>query len=317
VHEKNLVFVLAQGNDPQLSRLKRVPHVIGRDVASVSQAAKDATVILNWSGNRDLLRMAFLAAPRLRWVHFCAAGLDSWLFRELIESNVLLTNSRGVFSGSLAEFVVGAILFFAKDFRRMLRNQAADLWKPFDVEDVEGKVLGIVGYGDIGKAVGKQANAMGMRVFATKRHLPATDPLIQKFYTSNALKEMFARCDYIAITLPLTRETRHMIGEAEFAAMRSNAVVINVGRGQVVNEAALIDALTTHRIRGAALDVFEQEPLPAGNPLYRLDNVLLSPHCADQTPGFRDRLMLLFLEQYDRFRNGELEANLVNKELGY
>ena len=126
-----------------------------------------------------------------------------------------------------------------------------------------------------------------------------------------------AHCDYVVVTAPLTKETRHMIGEPEFAAMKPNAVVINVGRGPVIDEEALVKALTSGRIKGAGLDVFEHEPLPAGHPLYRLENVLLSPHCADNTPDWKDRSMEFFLRQYDRFAKDEPLENVVNKRLGY
>ena len=128
---------------------------------------------------------------------------------------------------------------------------------------------------------------------------------------------MMARCDYIVATAPLTEETRHMISDAEFAAMKPTAVVINVGRGAVIDEAALLRALTNRRIKGAALDVFEHEPLPAEHPLYKLQSVLLSPHCADHTSDWQDQAMRFFLEQYARFKNGEPLKNIVDKRLGY
>jgi phosphoglycerate dehydrogenase-like enzyme len=159
---------------------------------------------------------------------------------------------------------------------------------------------------------------MGMRVLATKRHVPtAAGPLGEQFYKPEERREMMARCDYIVATAPLTEETRHMIGDAEFAAMKPTAVVINVGRGAVIDEAALLRALTSKRIKGAALDVFEHEPLPAGHPLYKLDNVLLSPHCADHTSDWQDQAMRFFLEQYSRFEKGAPLRNVVDKRLGY
>jgi phosphoglycerate dehydrogenase-like enzyme len=128
---------------------------------------------------------------------------------------------------------------------------------------------------------------------------------------------MIALCDYLVATAPLTPETRHMISQAEFAAMKPTAVVINVGRGAVIDEAALLNALTARQIKGAALDVFEHEPLPPGHPFYRLENVLLSPHCADHTADWQDQAIQFFLEQYRRFDHGEPLQNIVNKRLGY
>src|SRR5271156_4614996 len=248
------VLVLAQGNDPQLAMLKRVPHVVGGEAAAFAEAAKDAAVMLNWSGSRELLRAVLAMCPKVKWVHTRWAGLDSLLFPELVESDVTLTNGRGVFSPALGEFALGAILYFAKDFRRMIRNQSAGVWEPFDVEEIAGKTVGIVGYGDIGRAVATRVRAMGMRVLALKRHVPEkADPLVEDFYRPDALRPMLGSCDYVVVAAPLTEETRHMIGTGEFAAMKATAVIINVGRGPVIEDTALVRALSERRIKGAGL----------------------------------------------------------------
>jgi phosphoglycerate dehydrogenase-like enzyme len=316
--KENPVLVLASENDPQFTMLNELPHTVCGDLAACAQAAKEATVILQWSGSRDLLRAAFAACNKVRWIHSRAAGLDNVLFPELVESPVLLTNGRGVFSASLGEFVLAAILYFAKDLRRMIRNQTAAVWEPFDVEEISGQTVGIFGYGDIGRAVATRVHALGMRVLATKRHAPgSTDPLVEHFYMPEERREMIAECDYIVVTAPLTRETRHIIADAEFAVMKNTAVVINVGRGPVIAEAALLQALSSKRIRGAGLDVFEHEPLPPDHMLYKLENVLLSPHCADHTADWQDQAMRFFLTQYVRFERREPLDSVVNKHLGY
>ncbi len=314
----NPVLVLASGNDPQFAMLNGLPHSICGDVSSCGQAVKDATVILQWSGTQELLRASFVESTRVRWIHSRAAGVDNVLFSELVESEVLLTNGSGVFSSSLGEFVLAAVLFFAKDLRRMVRNQTAHVWEQFDVEEISGQTVGIVGYGDIGRAVAFRMKAMGMRVLATKRHVSGSiDPLVGHFYRPEELRQMLALCDYVIATAPLTAETRHMISDAEFAVMKPTAVVINVGRGPVIDEGALVRALTAKRIKGAGLDVFENEPLLKSNPLYELENVLLSPHCADHTADWQDQAMRFFLEQYGRFGRGEPLTNVVDKRLGY
>jgi phosphoglycerate dehydrogenase-like enzyme len=316
--KENPVLVLASAEDPQFAILNDLPHTVCGEVDMCAQAGKDATVILLWSGTRELLREILGICRKVRWVHSRAAGLDNVLFPELVDSQILLTNGRGVFSSSLGEFVLAAILYFAKDFRRMVRNQRADVWEPFDVQEVGGQTVGIVGYGDIGRAVAKCVHSMSMRVLATKRHVPESpDSLVEHFYKPEEQREMIALCDYIVVTAPLTEETRHMISDAEFAAMKPTAVVINVGRGPVIDEAALLRALTARQIKGAGLDVFEHEPLPAGHPLYKLENVLLSPHCADHTSDWQDQAMHFFMSQYGRFEKGEPLKNVVNKRLGY
>lgn len=305
-------------SDPQLRMLAGVPHAFAGSQDAVNATAANAEVILHWEGSRDLLRSAFLANSGVRWVHSRSAGLDRILFAELVESAVPLTNGSGVFSPSLGEFALAVILYFAKDIRRLLRNQEAGRWEQFDVEEIAGQTVGIVGYGDIGRAVASRVRAMGMKVLALKRHAPASsDPMIARFYKPDELLAMLAECDFVVVAAPLTPETHHMIGDAAFAAMKPNAVVINIGRGPVIDQAAMVRALSQSRIRGAGLDVFEQEPIPSGDPIYRLENVLVSPHCADHTPDWLDQAMGFFLEQYERFANGQPLANVVEKHLGY
>jgi len=322
--ENNTVLVLANPTEPQLAMLEKLPPrtniAVGNTLEAFERAAPDANVIYNWSLSGDILRQVFRLCPRVQWVHSRAAGLDNVLFPELVESPVPLTNGSGVFSPSLGEFALAAILYFAKDLRRMIHNQEAGRWEPFDITEITGQTVGIVGYGDIGRAVATRLRPMGMRVLGMKRHgspVYNVDPLVSHIYTPDRLQEMLPLCDYIVVAAPLTPETKGMIGEAAFAAMKPDAVVINLGRGPVIDEAAMVKALRENRIKGAALDVFDREPLPDGHPLYSLPNVLLSPHCADHTPDWMDRAMQFFLDQFERFVKGEPLMNIVDKKLGY
>ncbi len=316
------VLVLSNVPDPavdlQLSFLAGLPHIHVQSPADLTEEAKQAEAILHWAGPREMLQTAFLTCPSVRWVHSRSAGLDGVLFPELVESATPLTNGSGVFSQSLGEFGLTMILYFAKDLRRMLRNQAACNWDQFDVEEIAGQTVGIVGYGDIGRAVASRAHAMGMRVLALKRHAPASpDPLIARFYALSQLGELLALSDYVVVAAPLTRDTHHMISDAAFEAMKLNAVVINLGRGPVIDQAALLRALEAGRIKGAGLDVFEEEPIPPDDPIWRFENVLVSPHCADHTKDWLNDAMRFFLEQYERFSKGEPLKNVVEKHLGY
>lgn len=318
------ILVLARPGEPQLAMLSQLPAevktIVGDAAESFGQEATHANVLFNWSGSLALFKKVFAICPNLLWVHSRSVGLERTLFPELIESAVPLTNGAGVFSASLGEFTLGAILYFAKDFRRMARNQMAGVWEVFEVSWASGKTVGIIGYGDIGRAIAERVRALGMNVLAVKRHASCSqdvDPLVTETYAPERRVEMISRCDYVVVAAPLTSETRGMIGEAEFAVMKPTAVVINVGRGPVINEVAMIGALSNGRIRGAALDVFDHEPLPTGHPFYKLENVLLSPHCADHTPDWLDNAMQFFIEQYERFRKGEPLHNIVDKRLGY
>jgi len=201
-----------------------------------------------------------------------------------------------------------------------VRNQMAGNWEQFDITEIAGQTVGIIGYGDIGRAVASRARAMGMQVLAVKRKgvpLYNVDPMVTQIYGPDRRLEMISRCDYVVVAAPLTPDTRGMIGAAEFDAMKPEAVIINLGRGPVIDEAAMVNALTKGQIKGAALDVFDKEPLPDGHPFYKLENVLLSPHCADHTPDWLDQAMRFFVEQFDRYRTGVPLKNVVNKQLGY
>jgi phosphoglycerate dehydrogenase-like enzyme len=318
------LFVLTAPCDkeiPLLAELRQKGTILVADSArEFTKAGGDAEIILNWSGSLALLRDVFLMSARVRWIHSRSAGLEQTLFPELVESEVILTNGSGVFSSSLGEFALAAILYFAKDFRRMIRNQMAGVWEQFDVTMVSGQTLGIVGYGSIGRAVAGGARALGMNVLGLKRTVfnqSKEDSLIGQVYGFEQRLEMLSRCDYLVVALPWTDQTRGFIADEEFAVMMKNAVVINLGRGPTIDERAMISALSENRIRGAALDVYDQEPLPEGHPFYSMENVLLSPHCADHTPDWLDNAMRFFLAQLERFRQGQLLLNIVNKAQGY
>jgi phosphoglycerate dehydrogenase-like enzyme len=312
------VLVLAAEKDPELALLAPIPHLLGNTLEAFGESVREAEVILHWSGSRDLLRQVFLATPRVHWVHSRSAGLDRVLFPELVASAVPLTNGSGVFSASLGEFALTAILFFAKDLARMRRNQRARRWEQFNVDEIAGQIVGIVGYGDIGRAVAARLHALGMRVLALKRHaITQPDPLIAQFFKPEEVPALLAASDYVVVAAPPTAETHHMISDAAFAAMKPSAVLINVGRGPVVDQAALLRALDQEKIRGAGLDVFEQEPIPHDDPIWSYENVLVSPHCADHTKTWLRDAMRFFLAQYERFTRGEPLQNIVEKQLGY
>src|SRR5882762_2674116 len=203
------ILVLADPAEPQLAMLQMqlagVKTVAGDSVEAFGHAAADARVLFNWSGSLALFRKVYGMCPDLRWVHSRSVGLERTLFPELVESPVPLTNGTGVFSQSLGEFVLGAILYFAKDFRRMVRSQVAGVWDPFDITEISGQTVGIVGYGDIGRAVATRVRAMGMCVLAVKRHVSAQknpDPLADKIYGPDHLIEMLSLCDYVVVAAP-------------------------------------------------------------------------------------------------------------------
>jgi phosphoglycerate dehydrogenase-like enzyme len=305
-----------------LGPLEQVPDsvkiIVSDQLEVVQEAAPEADVIMVGS-YANLLKAVFPKAVRLRWLHTFSAGIEAYLFPEVMESPVVMTNARGVFKKSLAEFVITGALYFAKDLPRMLRNQAAGVWELFDVGELQGKVMGIVGYGETGRACAELAKPFGMTIFGLRRRpeLSQGDPLVDRVFGTDGLLEMLSLSDYVVLAVPGTRHTQRLIGEPEIQAMRPHAVFINVGRGSTVDEPVLIRALEANRIRGAALDVVETEPLPAGHPLYSVKNLLLSPHIADHTPGWRVLSTQFFVENLQRFVEGRPLENIVDKHAGY
>jgi len=260
-----------------------------------SRDLSDAEVIVVAPRSGPELRNVWHQAKRVRWVHSLAAGVETLLFPELVESDVTLTNGRGIFAPALAEWVLAAILHFAKDIPRLMRQRH---WEPFTVERVEGQTVGIVGYGSIGREVAVRCAALGMHVVPFSRH-------------QGSLDEVLA-ADYVVVSTPLTDDTRGLIDPRR---MKPGAVLINVGRGAVVDEAALLQALPA--LKGAALDVFAHEPLPPTHPLWTFENVLISPHTADHTRDSHARAMQCFLDNLARYERGETLVNVVDKRAGY
>jgi phosphoglycerate dehydrogenase-like enzyme len=293
--------------------------IVSNDVTKVRGSAAQADVIVNGTSNPPLLSAAIPPARRAKWIHSLWTGVDNVLCPEVLASPLPLTNGRGVFRRPLAEWTVGAMLYFAYNMRRMIRQQQAGVWEAFTIEEIQGKTLGIVGYGGIGSTAAELARPFGMRIIALRRRpeLFQTDALVDESFAPAKLDQMMAASDYILLAAPLTEETRGMIGAAQIAAMKPTGVLINVGRGAVVDEPALVHALGNGKIRGAALDVFAVEPLPTDHPFFKMENVLLSPHTADHVRDFIHLAVESFLENLRRFRANEPLLNLVDKHAGY
>jgi phosphoglycerate dehydrogenase-like enzyme len=316
------LLALADPHAPWLKLLENldgVECVVTNDESRVREAAPRADLILNAMSGPRLLALAVPLAKRVLWIHSLWTGVDNVLSPEVIASPVPLTNGRGVFRVSLAEWAMGAMLYFAYDLRRMIRQQQEGRWEPFTTEELFGRTLGIVGYGEIGRAAAERARAFGMRVIALRRRpeRSAGDPWLDEALPPARINDLMAASDYVLAAAPLTPETRGMIGAAQIAAMKPTGVIVNVGRGAVIDEDALVRALQGGRIRGAALDVFAVEPLPAGHPFYSLENVLLSPHTADHVRDFVHLAVECFLDNLRRFRAGQPLLNIVDKHAGY
>jgi len=317
------LLVIADPSSTALAAIAQLPKEVSAVVSDnpdeLRAHAPNADALLFAHGNAELLKVVLPLAVRAQWIHSLWTGVEGILTPELREHPAPLTNGRGVFRWPLADWVVAALLFFAFDLRRVLQQQEQGVWKPVFGKMLEGQTLGIVGYGSIGSAAAERARPFGMKIAALRRRteLFKADRLVDFSYGPDQLQEMLASCDYVLAATPLTTETRGLIGEAELAAMKPNAVLINVGRGPVVDEPALIRALQSAAIRGAALDVFDTEPLPQDHPFWKMTNVLLSPHTADRVEGFLAPALACFLENLERFLKRSPLLNLVDKRSGY
>lgn len=317
------LLVLADPKAPFLTALGTLPNdvrvVISDDTRDVPAYAAIADAILYAYHDGDLLVKAVQAAPHLKWVHSLWTGVEGILKPAVVEHSLMMTNGKGVFRWPLADWVVASMLFFAFELRRIVKQQEQGVWKIVHGTMLEGKTLGIVGYGAIGSAAAERAKCFGMKIAALRRRTAMFegDSLVDRSYAPGELKELLAASDYVLAAAPLTEETKGMIGEAEIAGMKPGAVIMNVGRGAVIDERALIAALQAGKIRGAALDVFETEPLPAGHPFWKMENVLLSPHTADRVNGFMQPAFECFFENLGRFRKGEALGSVVDKHAGY
>jgi phosphoglycerate dehydrogenase-like enzyme len=336
------ILVVASPDSPELAVLDKLTSdaavVVGVGkpaelLATLSDAQlASVDVILNCgvgakAGTKQDLQALWPRLPNLRWLHSASAGLEHLLFPELVDSEtVVLTNAKSVYSHSLAEYALTCASYFAKDFPRLLAAKRDGKWEPFDVEELRGRTLGVLGYGDIGQATARLARAFGMKVVALRRRTELSarereEGVLSELFAPDKFLDLAAASDYVVAALPHTPATHGLVSKAFFDKMKPNAVFINVGRGKTVDEEALVEVLRAKRIRGAGLDVFYEEPLPASSPLWALDNVFLSPHNADRTREFQFESLELFVENVSRYARagGDCAAllNVCEKKAGY
>ncbi len=325
--------------EEQLDKLRAVsPHLLVEqrtchDAQEVREALdEDTEVLYAYHVPADPLSRS----PKLQWLQLHSAGADHLLGQPIMRSDVLVTTSSGIHATPIAEYAFASVLAWSRRVPRMLHYQKRREWPQgrwdlFAGQELRGATLGIVGYGSIGREVGRIGKCFGMKVVAVKRsagevrdtghRVPGTgDPegqVLDRIYPPDRLGQMLAECDYVVISLPLTPETEGLIGEEELRAMKPNAYLVNISRGEIVDEPVLVKALQEGWIAGAGLDVFREEPLPSDSPLYDLDNVILSPHVAGFSPHYDERASDLFAENLRRYLAGEDLLNLVDKEAGY
>ncbi len=273
-------------------------------------------LVLPW-GIPDATQERLLSIDSLQWIHLVSAGVDHALGEQLREMDVVLTNASGVFDLPIAETVMTYILMIAKRMPTFLKQQQERTWRTHQLREIGGLTVGIIGAGSIGTEVARLSQALGLRVIGIRRHPERGAPHVDELLPASQLKHLLAQSDFVVVAVPLTAETRGMLDAAAFCQMRSAAWLINVARGAVVDQDALVTALREGQIGGAALDVFVEEPLPETSPLWELDNVILTPHNSWSTPHTARREAALFLRNLRRYLRDEPLCNLVDKTLGY
>ncbi|KAL3163260.1 hypothetical protein ABBQ32_009659 [Trebouxia sp. C0010 RCD-2024] len=328
------LLVLSGREAPELKELTNLPDgmrllATGRPGQELADWSKEdwgrVEVLLKCGTGKDAstkqeLQDIWPHLTNLKWIHSASAGVEKLLFPELIKSKVSVTNAKGAYSHSLAEWALTACSWFAKDLPRLKQQQKDRNWEPYYVEELRGKVLGVVGYGDIGQETANLARAFKMSIIALRRRKELSQhdkDLNLKIYTPDQLNELMAESDYIVAALPHTDKTEKLVNAAAINSMKRTGVFVNIGRGQTVDEEALVKALQDKRIRGAGLDVTYTEPLPKENPLWDLDNVLLSPHTADRTTTFQAEAIQQFTDLAKLYVQGKELYNVVDKEIGY
>ncbi|WP_243722887.1 D-2-hydroxyacid dehydrogenase [Actinomadura sp. 7K507] len=297
-----------------VERLARVRYVRESELAD---ALPGADVLFVWDFLSEALAGAWPRAGGPGWVHIASAGVDRLLFPGLVEGDAVVTNSRGIFDEPIAEYVLGLVLTFAKDLHTTVRLQGERRWRHRETERVTGARALVIGTGPIGRAIGRRLSAAGLAVSGAGRTARDADPDFGTVHPVERLDEALGRAHYVVLAAPLTAQTRHMIDSAALGRMRPSARLINVGRGALVAEADLVGALQAGRIAGAALDVFEDEPLPESSPLWDMPNVVVSPHMSGDVIGWRDELVRMFAGNLDRYLSGRPLRNVVDKRLGY
>lgn len=316
---KTVLAVLCdeRARPPGMRRIETVAEVRYTDAADLPTAVHGADALFVWDFTSTAVADAWPRADRLRWIHIASAGVDRLLFPELADSPVVLTNSRGIFDRPIAEYVLGLILAIAKDLATTMVLQQQGTWRHRETLRIDTQHALVVGTGSIGRATGRLLRAAGLSVAGLGRTARSADPDFGVVHAGGELPALLPDADYVVVAAPLTDATRGMFDAAAFARMKDSAWLINVGRGPIVNEGDMVRALAAGDLGGAALDVFDEEPLPTGSPLWTMPNVVVSPHMSGDFVGWHAALVALFGENLDRWLAGEPLRNEVDKGAGY
>lgn len=312
-----VVALYREALPPRLSEVEERAEVRLTKADGLAKAMDGADVLYQWHSFSPALRENWGAASSLKWVHVSAAGVSQLLFDELIRSDVTYTNSRGVLSRAIAEFALAFVLDMAKDAQGSFRLQQQQRWQHRVTRKIEGQRALVVGTGSIGRETAHLFRAVGMKVSGAGRTGRSRDDDFDVVYSSADLAKVVQDFDYLVLAAPLTAATNGLVNADVLSAMKPTARLINVGRGELVQTAALAEALASGSIAGAALDVVHPEPLPEGHALWNMENVIITPHMSGDTEDYLDDLGKLFVDNLQRYCNNEPLGNVVDKALGF
>ena len=282
--------------------------------ATIVRERPEALFTIKFAGTPGFPRAAIVGSDNLRWVSVGGSGTDH--LGNWDPARLTVTNAAGVAADVMAQYVIGGILHFALGFPGFARHQRERAWTDGSVTWVAGRTIAILGLGKTGQAIAKLAKALGMRVIGVRAH-PAPTPGVDQVEAMDKLHDVLGAADYVAVCLPLTPATRGLVDAAAFRALKPGAILTDVSRGGIVRQAALLQALQDGRLAGAVLDVFEAEPLPPDNPLWRMDNVIITPHCSSVYEGWERRAIEMFCDNLDRWLAGRPLENVVDPGKGY
>ncbi|SPH23334.1 Hydroxypyruvate reductase [Defluviimonas aquaemixtae] len=282
--------------------------------ATLAELRPEVCYSVRFSGTAEFPAVALIGSAGLRWLSIGGSGIDH--LPRWDPARLTVTNAAGVAAGMMAEYALGAMLAFSLDLRGFARAQKERRWTDGRVAPIEGRTLLILGLGQTGQAAARRAKAMGMEVLGVRAR-PGPTENVDEVYGMEALPELWPRADFILVAVPLLPTTRGLVNAAAFAAMKPGAVLIDVSRGFVVDEAALIAALEGGPLKGAALDVFATEPLPESHAFWGMENVIVTPHCSSVYDGWAEKSVRMFAENLARYRQGSALANVVDPARGY
>lgn len=285
-----------------------------RNAGEALEVLPEAEIILSWGElGEDIVK----ACKKLKWLFVMSAGVEKLAFDELARKGVIVTNVSGIHGPQMAEHAFGLMILFSRQLNRSIRNQLQKKWERIKpMGELTEKTLCIIGSGSIGKEIARKAKAFDMRVIGLKKHAEALGNF-DTVWGMEKLHDALGQADYTVLLTPLTDETYHLLGRDEFLAMKPTSVFINLSRGDTVDETALIEALQNGTIAGAGLDVFHQEPLPENSPLWEMENVVITPHNAGQSPHYIPRAIELFLSSFDCYRQGKPMPNQIDLKMKY